>query len=67
MSTALVTSSPSIDYATRLAKILSRKMKQPVYVGCSMSLADTVAEEEMEGFRTLVDRIMKLWGQRKPL
>ncbi|EXJ92169.1 hypothetical protein A1O3_00719 [Capronia epimyces CBS 606.96] len=63
ISTALSTSGSSIDYATRLAKILARKMKQPVYVGCSMNLAGTTAEEEMEGLTVAVDQIMKMWSR----
>ncbi len=63
ISTALSTSGSSIDYATRMAKILARKMKQPVYVGCSMNFAGTTAEEEMEGFTKVVDQIMQKWNQ----
>ncbi|KIX05673.1 uncharacterized protein Z518_03645 [Rhinocladiella mackenziei CBS 650.93] len=64
ISTALSTSVPSIDYATRVAKILARRMKQPVYVGCSINLAGTFVEEELEGLTTAVDRIMQKWSQR---
>jgi len=63
ISTPLSTSGSSIDYATRLAKILARKLRQPVYVGCSMNFAGTTADEEMEGFTTVVDQIMQKWGQ----
>ena len=59
ISTPLSTSDSSIDYATRLAKILARKTKQPVYVGCSMTFTGTTAEEEMEGFTAIVDQIMQ--------
>jgi len=63
ISTALSTSGSSIDYATRMAKILARKMKQPVYVGCSINFAGTTAEEEMEGFTGVVKQIMQKWNQ----
>ena len=62
ISTALSTSGSSIDYATRMAKILARKMRQPVYVGCSINCAGTTAEEEMEGFTVVVDQIMQKWN-----
>lgn len=63
ISTTLSSSGSSIDYATRMAKILARKMRQPVYVGCSMNFAGTTAEEEMEGFTTVVDQVMQKWNQ----
>lgn len=64
VSTALSTSGSSIDYAIRMARILARKMKQPVYVGCSMHFGDTTAEEEMEGFTAAVDLIMDSWNHQ---
>jgi hypothetical protein len=64
ISTALATSGSSIDYATRMAKILARKFGQPVYVGCSMNFAGTTAEEEMEGFAAAVDQIMQRWTRK---
>ena len=63
ISTPLATSGSSIDYATRMAKILARRMRQPVYVGCSMNFAGTTADEEMEGFTTAVDQIIQKWAQ----
>ncbi|OAL26106.1 hypothetical protein AYO20_10240 [Fonsecaea nubica] len=64
ISTPLATSGSNIDYATRMAKILARKMKQPVYVGCSMDFSGTTAEEEMEGFAAVVDQIMERWDPK---
>ncbi|KAL1979204.1 hypothetical protein VTN96DRAFT_6515 [Rasamsonia emersonii] len=66
ISTALYTSPGSIDYATRTAKILARRMGVPVYVGCNLDPAamGTVAEEEMEGFSKIVDVIMERWEGR---
>jgi hypothetical protein len=64
ISTPLSTSGSSIDYATRLAKILARRMKSPVYVGCSMNFAGTTTEEEMEGLTAVVGQIMDKWNQK---
>jgi len=64
ISTALSTSGSSIDYATRMAKVLARRMKQPVYVGCSMNFAGTTAEEEMEGLTVVVDQLVQRWNHR---
>lgn len=50
-----------------MAKILARKMKRPVYVGCSMNFAGTTAEEEMEGFTAIVDQIMQRWNPNNQL
>ncbi|KIW18325.1 hypothetical protein PV08_02613 [Exophiala spinifera] len=65
ISTPLATSGSSIDYATRMAKVLARRMRQPVYVGCSMNFAGTTTEEEMEGFTVAVSEIMRQWNERR--
>ncbi len=65
LSTALYESGSSIDYATRTAKILARRTKEPVYVGCSMNFAGTTIEEEMEGLTKVVDTIMTGWNKHK--
>lgn len=67
ISTALSTEGSSIDYATRLSKILARRLNQPVYVGCSMSFAGMTAEEEMEGVTAVVGKILEAAGRRKGL
>lgn len=64
ISTALTTSNESIDYATRLAKILARRTKSPAYVGCSMNFAGITADEEIEGLALVVDHIMHQWEKR---
>lgn len=64
ISTALASSGSSLDYATRVAKILAKRMKQPIYVGCSVNLAGTTVEEEMEGLVTAVDQIVHCWTQQ---
>jgi len=62
LSTQLYASESSIDFTTRLAKLLARKTKRPIYVGNSMSFAGAglggTVEEEMEGFRKVVEVVM---------
>ena len=65
ISTALYSSGSSIDYTTRLAKILVRKTATPVYVSCSMNFAGLTVEEEMEGLTQVVDVIMTKWTQQR--
>ncbi|KAJ5226381.1 hypothetical protein N7468_007606 [Penicillium chermesinum] len=59
ISTTLYTVPSSIEYTTRVAKIIARRIDKPVYVGCSIDpngLGLTV-EEEMEGLKKIVDVI----------
>lgn len=60
LSTTLYTSS-SIEFTTRLAKILARRMTRPVYVGCSLDpgALGLMVEEEMEGLGRIVDVVME--------
>ncbi|KAK0735460.1 hypothetical protein B0T21DRAFT_441915 [Apiosordaria backusii] len=64
LSTALCTVEPTIEFTTRMAKLLVRKMgnRRPVYVGNSISFQSTglggVVEEEMEGFGAVMNGIM---------
>ncbi|KAJ9655058.1 hypothetical protein H2198_005999 [Neophaeococcomyces mojaviensis] len=68
ISTALSSTGSSIDYATRLSKILARKMKLPVYVGCSMSFAGITPEEEIEGLTRIVEEVMAQFNNgRRPI
>ncbi|KAL4871316.1 hypothetical protein BDV12DRAFT_164595 [Aspergillus spectabilis] len=67
ISTTLYTTTSTEEYATRIAKILARRMGVPVYLGCSI---DPVAlgllpEEEMEGLTRIVDTVMMRWDERK--
>ncbi|KAL4917779.1 hypothetical protein BDW62DRAFT_201337 [Aspergillus aurantiobrunneus] len=67
ISTTLYTTPSTEEYATRVAKILARRMGVPVYLGCSI---DPVAlgllpEEEMEGLTGIVDRVMTRWDARQ--
>ncbi|KAL6238918.1 hypothetical protein BDW75DRAFT_236869 [Aspergillus navahoensis] len=66
ISTTLYTTASTEEYATRVAKILARRMGVPVYLGCSI---DPVAlgllpEEEMEGLTSIVDKVMAKWEAR---
>lgn len=62
LCTHLCTYESSIDFTTRLAKLLARKIKRPIYVGNSMSFASAgmggTVEEEMEGFKKVVEVVM---------
>jgi Proteasome assembly chaperone 4 len=66
LSTPLCTYESSVDFATRLAKLLARKTKMPVYVGNSISFESAgmggAIEEEMEGFKKVVTVVMdEVW------
>lgn len=63
LSTTLCSAGYSIDYATRLSKILARRLRLPVYVGCSMSFAGISPEEEMEGLSLVVKKILAEYEQ----
>lgn len=55
--TTLFVSPPSIDFATRLAKILTRQLRKPVYVGCSLDLVGVSWEDEMESLKAIVNQV----------
>ncbi|PYH45678.1 proteasome assembly chaperone 4 family protein [Aspergillus saccharolyticus JOP 1030-1] len=66
LSTTIYTSPNSLEYTTRVAKILARRLRIPVYVGSSIdptSLGLQV-EEEMEGLRRIVDVVVERWEKR---
>jgi hypothetical protein len=62
LSTPLYTSEPTLEFTTRLAKLLARRTGKPVYVGNSISFASAgmggTVEEEMEGFKKVVEVVM---------
>ncbi|TAQ85689.1 hypothetical protein B7494_g5985 [Chlorociboria aeruginascens] len=62
LSTPLYTFESSVEFTTRLAKLLARKSGKPVYVGNSISFASAgmggTVEEEMEGFKKVVEVVM---------
>lgn len=63
LSTPLYTYESSVEFTTRLAKLLARKTKKAVYVGNSISFASAgmggTVEEEMEGFKKVVEVVME--------
>ncbi|CBF88634.1 hypothetical protein AN0864.2 [Aspergillus nidulans FGSC A4] len=66
ISTILYTTASTEEYATRVAKILTRRMGVPVYLGCSIDpiALGLLAEEEMEGLTSIVDKVMTKWEAR---
>ena len=60
ISTTLATTPGTIEYATRLAKILARRLSGPVYVGCSVSVEGMTVEEEMEGLSVVVGKALEV-------
>ncbi|KAK7526330.1 uncharacterized protein IWZ02DRAFT_417072 [Phyllosticta citriasiana] len=62
ISTPLYVQAPTLDLATRLARILARKSGRPTYVGNSTSFASAglggSVEEEMEGLARVVEVVM---------
>lgn len=64
LSTPLFTHSATLDFTTRLSKLLARKTGKPIYVSSSMSFANAgmggTVEEEMEGFKRVVEVVMGL-------
>ncbi|KAF2714870.1 hypothetical protein K504DRAFT_395629 [Pleomassaria siparia CBS 279.74] len=69
LSTPLYSHSSTVDFATRLAKVLARKVGKPVYVGNSISFASAgmggTVDEEMEGFRRCVEVVVALLDKEK--
>jgi Proteasome assembly chaperone 4 len=62
LSTPLYTYESSVEFTTRLAKLLARKTERPVYVGNSISFESAgmggTVEEEIEGFKRVVEVVM---------
>jgi len=62
-STPLYTYEFSLEFTTRMAKLLARKTGKPVYVGNSISFASAglggTVEEEIEGFKKVVQVVME--------
>ncbi len=53
---------PTLDFTTRLAKIVARKSQLPTYVGNSISFANTglggTVEEEMGAFGSVAELVI---------
>ncbi|EKD21122.1 uncharacterized protein L3040_000842 [Drepanopeziza brunnea f. sp. 'multigermtubi'] len=73
LSTPLYTHESSLEFTTRLAKLLAHKTKKSVYVGNSISFTSAgmggTVEEEMEGFKKVVDvvleEVQKISGEQR--
>lgn len=67
LSTALLLEEPTIDLTTRVARLLARKTKLPVYTSSSMSFADTVLggspDEEMAVMRNVIAVVLAKIGE----
>lgn len=63
LSTPLYTYESSVEFTTRLAKLLARKTRKATYVGNSISFDSAgmggTVEEEMEGFKKVVEVVMR--------
>jgi hypothetical protein len=59
MSTPLYNQPSSLDFATRMAKVIALQTGRPCYVGSSINLSGAAGggtvEEEMEALRAVVD------------
>lgn len=62
LCTALYSLPSSIEFTTRVAKILARKTEKPTYVGCSVVFGNPTVEEEVAGVRAAVEEVMKVLG-----
>ncbi|KAL0640165.1 hypothetical protein Q9L58_000723 [Maublancomyces gigas] len=62
LSTPLYIREQTLENATRIAKILAKRLAIPVYVGNSMNFSGAggggMVEEEMEGVRKVIDVVM---------
>ncbi|KAJ0298486.1 hypothetical protein COL516b_009867 [Colletotrichum fioriniae] len=68
ISTAIYSVESTLEFTTRVAKLLAKRANMPVYVGCSINLGGAAmslsVEEEMEAFRAIVDVVTaKLKGE----
>lgn len=69
LSTPLYTYESSLEFTTRLAKLLARKTGKATYVGNSISFASAgmggTVEEEMEGFKKVVEVVVAVFENSK--
>ncbi|KAK4631759.1 hypothetical protein CLAFUW4_03044 [Fulvia fulva] len=61
MSTALYSVPSTLDFATRMAKVLVRRLQKPCYVSSSIDLSGAAGggdvDEERDAFRGVVDAV----------
>lgn len=62
LSTPLYALPSSIEFATRVAKIIAKRTRKPTYVGCSVVFEGATVEEEMEGMQVAVTGILASLG-----
>ena len=71
LSTPLYTVPSSLDFATRMAKVLVRKTGRVCYVGSSINLAGAAGggtvDEEMDAFRAIVGAVSAEVQSRRDL
>ncbi|KAK3501661.1 hypothetical protein B0T13DRAFT_206731 [Neurospora crassa] len=62
LSTPLCTVEPTLEFTTRLAKLITRRTQLPTYVGNSVSFASAglggTVEEEMEAFKEVAELVL---------
>ncbi|KAK3350867.1 hypothetical protein B0H65DRAFT_101312 [Neurospora tetraspora] len=62
LSTPLCTVEPTLEFTTRLAKLITRRTQLPTYVGNSASFASAglggTIEEEMEAFKQVAELVL---------
>ncbi|KAJ4420621.1 hypothetical protein N0V85_000528 [Neurospora sp. IMI 360204] len=62
LSTPLCTVEPTLEFTTRLAKLITRRTQLPTYVGNSVSFASAglggTIEEEMEAFKQVAELVL---------
>ena len=62
LSTPLCTVEPTLEFTTRLAKLITRRTQLPTYVGNSVSFANAglggTVEEEMEAFKQVAELVL---------
>ncbi|TKA23793.1 hypothetical protein B0A50_07075 [Salinomyces thailandicus] len=67
LSTSLYNLPASLDFTTRMAKVLVRRTQKLCYVGGSVNLSNSAGggsvEEEMEAFRAVVDVVVAEVGR----
>ncbi|KJZ75618.1 hypothetical protein HIM_05081 [Hirsutella minnesotensis 3608] len=66
LATTLFPHEPTLEFTTRLAKLIARRTQLPAYVTNSISFADAGmggdVEEEMEAFRNIVQVVVDRLG-----
>ena len=65
LCTTLYAIPSSVDFATRVARIVAKRTGKPSYVGCSAGFGGVggEVEEEMEGLKVAVEGILGVIGR----